>query len=104
MIREEMILANINGTATVYYGSTGWELFHRDTFNPNTEYSFIVLGAIKGKTYKERKADAESKAIDFSYFDTSGLSWGEYADIGSYFENIGKRYGLLRDFHENAIC
>ena len=32
------------------------------------------------------------------------LSWGEYCEISAWFEKMGKRYGLLREFRENGIC
>lgn len=104
MKRNEIILANIHGVAYTYTGVNRWEALHADTFTPDPDYNVLVLGEIHGKTYAERKADAESKAIEFSHFDASGLSWGEYAMISGYFEKVGRRYGLLTDFRENAIC
>ena len=65
---------------------------------------FIPL-TVSGKTYAERKVDLEGKAIEWSY--AGGVacwSYGELADIQGFFEANGKRYGLLREFHENGIC
>lgn len=31
-------------------------------------------------------------------------SWLNECEWGSFFENYGKRYGLLREFRENGIC
>ena len=31
-------------------------------------------------------------------------SYGELAEAGEYFEKLGRRYGLLQEFRENAIC
>lgn len=102
-MRKSMILANIENNASLYTGAHRWEGFYRDTFNPCTNYDFIVLGAITGKTYTERKARARDLAVAYSLFDCGGLSWGEYAEIGAYFENLAHRFGLVEEFRENGI-
>lgn len=33
----------------------------------------------------------------------SAPTWGELAESTAYFEKIGKRYGLLKEFKENGI-
>lgn len=76
-------------------------LIERD--NVNLECA-IELSAPKGNTYQEKKADIESKAIEYSLNNAAGLSYGELSDIQDYFTVYGKRYGLLTDFYENAIC
>lgn len=76
-------------------------LIERD--NVNLECA-IILEAPKGKTYKEKKADIESKAIELSNNRAAGLYMSEEADIEYYFSYYGSKYGLLEDFHENAIC
>ena len=53
--------------------------------------------------YKKRKAEVREEAIEYSYSDEE-LSYGELAEIQDYFRRLGKRYGLLREFRENAIC
>lgn len=98
-----MILANIEGNTSIFFNS---EAFIEATFNPCIEYEALYLGAIKGKTYAERKENAREKAVEYSInieTFTSGLSWGEVYTIQCYFENIAKKYGLLREFRENAI-
>lgn len=57
------------------------------------------------KTYQELKADAREKAIDWQIdFSESSYSW-EYVIVSAqYFERLGRRYGLLREFRENGIC
>lgn len=55
--------------------------------------------------YQKEKAAAREKAVEFSL--TCGemtLSMAEYAEITNKFERLGRRYGLLREFRENAIC
>ena len=84
-----------------------WQGLHSDLFNPSTELVGCVEFKTHGKTYKERKESARDIARTFqgldSDFSGAGLSWGEYATIGAYFEEVGKRYGLLKEFKENAI-
>lgn len=31
-------------------------------------------------------------------------SWGELCDWAGFFEEYGRKYGLLREFRENGIC
>ncbi len=73
------------------------------TIDNSNLISFIPL-QVKGKTYAERKADIEEKAIAWSYAGgVADWSYGELATIQGFFEEMGKRYGLLREFRENAI-
>ena len=62
--------------------------------------------SVNGKTYEEKKEDLRNKAIEYqnSWYDYCGFSYGEIATISEFFEKYGKRYGLLREFHENGIC
>lgn len=76
-------------------------LIERD--NVNLECA-IELSAPKGNTYQEKKTDIESKAIEYSNNTAGGLYQSECADIQDYFDYYGSKYGLLTDFHENAIC
>ena len=56
------------------------------------------------KTYQESKELAREQAIEFqSTFNDHSYSWGELAALTSYFEKLGKRYGLLKEFKENGI-
>ena len=54
--------------------------------------------------YQKRKEAARQEAIDWQYeASEQDLSYGELAVIGNYFYKLGKRFGLLREFRENAI-
>lgn len=56
------------------------------------------------KTYEEMKEAARSKAIEWQMdFENHNYSYGEIAYFQNYFEKLGKRYGLLKEFRENAI-
>lgn len=59
---------------------------------------------IRGKNYQERRAEAREIAIfwqnNFSCYD---WSYSELATIYEFFEKVGKRYGLIKEFKENAI-
>lgn len=37
------------------------------------------------------------------YFDNHNYSYGELAYFQDYFERLGRRYGLIKEFKENAI-
>lgn len=81
-----------------------FEQFHRDTFSPETDIHAIVEFKTHGKSYAERKESARNTAINFQAAEIPGLSYSEIAEISAYFEKTGKRYGLLEEFRENAIC
>lgn len=83
----------------------GWDQFHKDTFSPLTKNIKLLLFKIKGKTYQEKKGNAEELAKDWQHnFSSLNWSYGELAEINNYFVRIGKRYGLLKIFKENCIC
>lgn len=84
-----------------------WDEYLRDTFSPEVETLVILPFEIHGKTYAERKESLRNLAIDFQHADDGDadlwLSYRELDDIGCYFNRMGRRYGLLREFRENAI-
>lgn len=54
--------------------------------------------------YQALKEKARQKAIDWQHkASNKDFSYGELADIGNTFYKLGKRFGLLREFRENAI-
>lgn len=54
--------------------------------------------------YQKRKEAARQEAIDWQAdFGNHNYSYGELAFYSDYFEKKAKRYGLLREFRENAI-
>lgn len=55
-------------------------------------------------SYQERKEAARQKAIDWQLSESDHpYSHGGLNIIGEYFYKLGKRFGLLREFRENAI-
>ena len=55
-------------------------------------------------TYQRCKAIARQKAIDWQLgFAEHNYSYGELVAIQAFFETLGRRYGLLTEFRENAI-
>lgn len=78
-----------------------------DTFSPEVETLEIVSFTVHGKNYRERRADVEDKAIicQNDYFDPDvEIDMFDWTDISSWFEKMGKRYGLLKEFRENCVC
>lgn len=56
------------------------------------------------KTYKQLKEHARNIAIDWQQINSKqNMSYAEIAAAGDYFQKLGKRFGLLREFRENAI-
>ena len=55
-------------------------------------------------TYQENKEKARQIAIEWQIeASEQNYSYGELAEYGEYFRKLGKRYGLLKEFRENAI-
>ena len=58
----------------------------------------------KKLAYAERKENARQEALAWQRdYDQHDYSWGELAEFSDRFTKLGKRYGLLREFHENGI-
>lgn len=86
----------------IYYD---WNEWQKDTFSPEMENIAILNFKIGGKTYEERKNSLRELAIDWQLsFSDLPWSWEELAEIQDYFYTNGKKYGLLTEFKENAIC
>lgn len=89
----------------IYYDGNDISLWNKRTFSPTCENIETLDFTIKGKTYKERKDCLKDIAIEWSNnFSQHSWSYGELAEITDYFYENGKRYGLLKEFRENAIC
>lgn len=90
----------------IYYKCReGYEMWHSDTFSPNTKDIAILDFKIGGKTYQERKSNLEQLAKDWQlYFSSLSWSYGELYEIQNYLYENAKRYGLVKEFKENAIC
>ena len=55
--------------------------------------------------YQIEKERAREKAIGWQIACGEKCFYmSEYAEMASYFEKLGKRYGLLKEFRENGIC
>ena len=90
----------------IYYNNIdGWYEWNSETFSPETKDIKLLLFKMKGKTYQERKASLQELAIDWQ-LNFSGLAWSyaEIANIQEYFYRNAKKYGLVKEFKENAIC
>lgn len=54
--------------------------------------------------YQLNKGIARDTAIQWQLeFNEHNYSYGELYEFGVYFEKLGKRYGLLKEFRENGI-
>ena len=54
--------------------------------------------------YKEKKEKVRKEAIEWqNEFAYHNYSYSELANYQNYFENKGKRYGLIKEFRENGI-
>lgn len=94
---------DINGDEVAKLYDLG-EDYARDTFSPLVEPLELIDFAVKGKNYRERQSSVETTARDFQAADIGGLFMSDYARICDWFTTQGKRYGLLKEFRENAVC
>ena len=104
---ERIILATLRDTETneeKMYTFEYWREYHKATFSPLIDVLFITDFRVKGADYEERKEFVRQLAIDYSNNQACGLSWSEVAIISNNFYELGKRYGLLKEFKENGIC
>ena len=54
--------------------------------------------------YQQQKERAREKAIEWQHeVSVMFYDWQTMAEAGAYFEKLGKRYGLLKEFIENGI-
>lgn len=54
--------------------------------------------------YQKNKAIARQNAVAWLLaMAINAPTWGEIAEGQAYFEKIGKRYGLIKEFKENGI-
>lgn len=81
-----------------------WADWHKETFSPDCEQVFVTDFQTHGRTYADRKESARSIAVDYSLAEQGDLSYGELYLLQQAFEKIGRRYGLMAEFHENCIC
>lgn len=71
------------------------------------ENTYTIHGERKTppRSYNEIKETIKDFAIEWSLnFCEYRYSWGELSYYQDFFETYGKRYGLLTEFKENAIC
>lgn len=58
----------------------------------------------KCNKYQIKKAEIHYQAIDWqTNFLNNRYTWREITEWVVYFEKMGKRYGLLKEFRENGI-
>ena len=58
----------------------------------------------KVNSYQRGKEKARNEAIDWQNdFANKTLFWSDLADATAKFEKLAKRFGLIREFRENAI-
>lgn len=55
--------------------------------------------------YECRKEKIRNEAISWqTNFKQNNYSYEELLDYQSYFEMVGRKYGLLKEFRENGVC
>ena len=83
---------------------TTYGVLHALTFPPLVNVECIIEFTIHGKTYAEKKNNLREIAIDYSNNRADGLYMSDFIAIENWFFKNGKKYGLIKEFKENAIC
>ena len=76
---------------------------------PLEKDNFIVLGLREWngnkQTYEGRKEVLRSEAVKWQEnFSKNNYSYHQLSEWQNFFEEYGKKYGLLKEFKENGIC
>lgn len=82
------------------------DFLFNELINNYNVLDYIKL-AVNGYTYSDRREAARNLAIAAQAFDSDTdlqFSYLELMKISNCFEKIGKQYGLLKEFRDNAIC
>ena len=78
--------------------------YRKAVFPDGVDVTKIIPLVVHGKTYQDRKNYLRNLALDVMSNIVGGLSYMEQAEMDRFFEKAGRRYGLLSEFRENAIC
>lgn len=73
---------------------------------PENNILYYIPLTVSGNSYQEKKQDLYNKSLQYnsSWYEFCNWSYSELATIQEFFEVNGRRYGLLTEFKENAIC
>lgn len=90
------------------YGTENVVLYHdKKEFLQGLENAsvktFYIEFCAHGKTRNERREYLQDIAAAWSHIDQSYLALDEIMEVTAFFEIAGRRYGLIREFTENAI-
>lgn len=72
----------------------------------NTTNAKTLTAAEKRRNYYfKRQGEIQDEAIEWQRnFEEIVQDWEDCAIWNEYFTKMGRRYGLLKEFHENGIC
>lgn len=80
------------------------EMYYYNQLIANENKLLEVYTEISKEKYKEKKEEIRERAKEFqASFNDHDYSYSELLERQAYFEKMGKRFGLLKEFRENAI-
>lgn len=80
-----------------------WEDYFAETSSSDVDVLSVISFKVSGKTYQDKKECVRNIAIQFQHDDDGGLSMFEISEIQGWFQKVGSRYGLLKEFKENGV-
>lgn len=87
------------------YRFRDWTEYRRETWSPARMVEAVASTEISRSGYTGSKWQARARLAEIQEVETvPGLSYGELAALQDVAERIARRYGLLREARENAIC
>lgn len=77
----------------------------RRTFECYAEANHTDCRNPRISNYEKNKEAVRTIAINWQYdFEYQNYSYGDLSEWQDFFTEYGRKYGLLKEFHENAIC
>ena len=94
-----------DGNGEIIADFMNYQEYFNKTFCPDSETLFIIdlKKSKKGKSYTDKKKYIREKAKAYQNNHEFIDSLNAVIILQNYFEKWGKKYGLLREFKENAI-
>lgn len=107
----QFVLENGQKSRIVTSNKGFWDMVSNYTIEQINESTYCVLGriqvlSVKKLSPRERlKAILHGFAVEWQYNCASlNYSIGELCNYQNFFEEYGRKYGLLKEFRENGLC
>ena len=82
-----------------------WNEYYRDTLSLSVEVLGFTSYIVRGKTYDQKKECVRDIAKDTQILisHAQDISQEDLYEIKAWFEKMGRRFGLLKEFEKNGV-